>query len=252
MKNNEVVGNRVDRLKEQAKDKVLIEDRNECIKDISDFLNIDVSDVISNINNGLYLIKQEWEYKNPKSDYEIIQFYKNTVNYLYDLTQWHFDKRRVTDIELVKYMKNVKKDNSINTLKILDFGCGIGQNSYLLAKEDFDVTIADLDSKTLNFAEYRFKKHNVPYKIWKTDIEEKAPEERYDVILAFDVFEHLTESQTQSIVDKLISLKHKDTIIILSNSFGTQGGAHPMHFDSTQTRIDKINKLLSKENYGDD
>lgn len=222
-----------------------MEERDECIHDLCDFLGKSLEEVDLNIMVGTELVKEEWEAKNPKTEEEIMKFYKETENYLYDLTLWHFSDRRRYDVELISYMVNLKNKRGKESLKVLDFGCGIGQNAYMLNKAGFDVTIADLDSKTLDFAEYRFQRHGRPYQIWRTDVQEEAPEEKYDVIISFDVFEHLTEKQTKEVVDRLIKLKKEDTMVLLSNNFGTQEGYHPMHFEASEERMKEIERLLN-------
>jgi 2-polyprenyl-3-methyl-5-hydroxy-6-metoxy-1,4-benzoquinol methylase len=58
---------------------------------------------------------------------------------------------------------------------ILDFGGGVGLNAIPLARAGFDVTLADLDSVTLDFGAFRAKRHDVALKIWKTDVSPRRP-----------------------------------------------------------------------------
>jgi len=54
-------------------------------------------------------------------------------------------------------------EHKINS--VLDYGCGIGQDSIEAVEAGLNATVCDLSGKTLNFAKWRFKKRNLPIKI---------------------------------------------------------------------------------------
>ena len=114
----------------------------------------------------------------------------------------------------------------------------------MLAREGIDVTIADLDSKTLKFAEHRMKAHKVPYKIWKSDIEKAPPDKTYDIILMFDIIEHLSTEELKELIPKINRLKNKNTIVMPTISYG-KCNAHPMHFNADKETADLVKDLLS-------
>ena len=115
----------------------------------------------------------------------------------------------------------------------------------MCARIGMDVTLADLDSKTLDFAQKRFQKHNVPHKVWKVDVEESPPDAKYDVILCFDVLEHLPKKEFKETVEKLIKLKHKDTKILHTTNF-SQFETYPMHFGLDEEKTELIKRLLNE------
>ncbi len=143
--------------------------------------------------------------------------------------------RPITSIKTTKksvnvYNLEVEGDNTYVANKVAVHNCGIGQNAIMLAREGFNVTLADLDSKTLDFAEFRFKEHNIPHKVWKTDVMDRPPKKTYDAILCFDVLEHLPKEEMRKVIEKLAKLKHKDTKILYSANF-KKTSVHPMHHD---------------------
>lgn len=211
------------------------DERESFIQHASEFLKISPETVRRNICEGPDLIKNEWNQANPMTEKEINSFYKNTINYLYDLAHWHYGNRRYYDLQLVKSIKNLKPK------KVLDYGAGAGFNSILLANE-FDVTLADLDSKTLDFAEFRFKQLNLPGKFWRIDKEPK-PKEKYDVILCFDVLEHLSKDEVLKAIETLSSLKSDRCQIFITTSFG-KSSIHPMHFNSDEDVEKAIKNLM--------
>ncbi len=219
--------------------KQLHKDETECVNNLSEFTKQSKEATVGKILIGQQLMKDEWNAKNPKKYSEIKEFYKETENQMYDLTHWHFSSRRVHDLDIVNQMKVTKPKN------ILDFGAGSGSPAIMLAREGFDVTIADLKSKTLDFAEYRFKTNKVPYKVWHTDLEDMPPDEKYDVILCFDVLEHLPKHIMKEYVNKLVKLKHKNTKIIANVTFG-KTDSHPMHFNVDGETNDILKKLMDE------
>jgi len=217
-------------------------EREELMGHIVEFTGKSMEEAEKEVSVGPGLMKAAWEKANPKTPQERKQFYKTTDRYIYDLALWHFSNRRDFDMQIMSKFKKLKDNKEV--IKVLDVGCGIGQNSTMLARLGIDVTIADLDSVTLKFAEHRFQKNKMPYKIWKMDTE-NPPEEKYDYIMAFEVFEHIDEDETEKIVKQLIKMKKKDTVIIMSTSFSKDAGykgTHPMHYDKT----DKIKELLAE------
>jgi ubiquinone/menaquinone biosynthesis C-methylase UbiE len=223
----------------------LMEDREECLKDLQEFENRSRSEIDNDVRVGNVIMKEEWNEKLPNTDEEIKIFYKETKNYVYDQVMWHFGSRRRFDVELIVACNRSKDKFKREKPKLLDFGCGIGQNAMMLARAGYDVTLADLDSHTLKFAEHRFKKHNIPYKVWKTDVEDMPPEDKYDIILAFDVFEHLPAEEMEKLVDKLVKLKHPETEVVQTTTFG-KTEVYPMHMDMEPKHEEALNKLLKK------
>lgn len=199
--------------------------RKDLIQDVKDYTKLSSEECSNRINVGSRWIKEEWNKINPKTDEEIKQFYKNTKNYIWDLTMWHTTNRIKFDIELVQNIKSkFSKD-----VKILDYGCGIGVNGFMLAQEGYSVTLADLDSYTLDFAQYRANKTQYPINVWKVDTEDIKT--KFDVIFMFDMIEHMSKEEFKLMADKLNRLRHKDTVIYYSVSFG-KTEYHPMHFNS--------------------
>ena len=177
--------------------------------------------------------------KNPQTPEEIHKFYKETKNYLFDLGNWHFGSHRRFDVKLLAYCLESRPK------KVLDFGAGIGQNAYMLAREGIDVVVADVDSYTLDFAEWRFKKHHIPATFWRVD-KEPVPNEKFDMILCFDVLEHLPLEEAKKTVELLGSLITSETKVLLTAPFG-KTSSNPMHFNRNEELDKLVRKLLSKD-----
>jgi 2-polyprenyl-3-methyl-5-hydroxy-6-metoxy-1,4-benzoquinol methylase len=196
------------------------------------------------MKRGSVPLKEEWEaweMKAPMTPERITAFYKQTTNYLYELGEWHLfvADKRASDLALVEQMRARKPAN------VLDFGGGVGIVAVLLARAGFDVTLADLDSTSLDFAVFYAGRRGVKLKIWKSDVEERAPDAKYDVILALDVLEHLPKDELRRVVDRLVALKHAGTQVIMSAPFG-RTAVHPMHMDAdADTRL-QVQRFLTE------
>jgi 2-polyprenyl-3-methyl-5-hydroxy-6-metoxy-1,4-benzoquinol methylase len=220
-------------------------DQAEYVDDVVAFTRTTKEQVRDRMALGAVPLAEEWatwEHQGAMTPERIKAFYKQTTNYIYELGQWHLwhADKRASDLALVADMRARYKPKNI-----LDFGGGVGLNALALARAGFDVTLADLDSTTLQFAAFRAERHHVPLKVWKSDVEPAPPDPAYDVILVLDVLEHLPKDELHVIVDKLIRLKHAKTEIILSAPFG-RTATHPMHLDETEDTKQQIRRLQTE------
>jgi len=206
--------------------------KKELIQDLSEFDKIPKDNVLLNLIYGTEKFKDEWEKANPKTKKERDKFYKKNFYSKYDLANWHLGSRINFNNSLVEMIK--KKYPNKHNISILDYGCGIGQNSYLLAKEGYiDITLYDLNSK---FAEFRFKKHKLNF--YNIDYKQK-----YDIILCFDVLEHLDDKEYEDTIKLFKKLIKSNGEILATVSFG-KGNMHPMHFEGSDKKVKMLKELM--------
>ena len=216
-------------------------DRDEYIADVIAFSHTTHDQVWTRITLGSAPLKDEWntwEKQGPMTPDRIKEFYKQTTNYIYELAAWHLfsASKRTSDLALFEDLRKKQPRN------ILDFGGGVGLLAVPLAREGFDVTLADLDSTTLSFAVFHAQQRGVHLKVWKSDVEAAPPDKKYDVIMCMDVLEHLPKDVLHDVVDKLVKLKHAGTQIIISAPFG-RTATHPMHMDLSDDTKQQIERL---------
>jgi 2-polyprenyl-3-methyl-5-hydroxy-6-metoxy-1,4-benzoquinol methylase len=222
----------------------LLSDQNEHVEDIMAFTKTTREQVRERMKKGSAPLKNEWnewEAKGPMTEDRIKAFYKQTTNYIYELGEWHLfvPNKRESDLALVADMKQKQPKN------ILDFGGGVGLLAFLLARAGFDVTLADLEGTSLDFAKFRAQRHGDKLKIWKSDVEPMPPDNKYDVSLCMDVLEHLPKETLHEVVDKLVKLKHAKTEVIISAPFG-RTAEHPMHIDLTDDTKQQVERLQTE------
>ena len=219
-------------------------DQDEYVEDVMAYTRTTREQVRERMKKGSAPLKDEWnawEKQGPMTNERVAAFYKQTTNYIYELGEWHLfvANKRESDLALVEDMRRKRPKN------ILDFGGGVGLMALPLARAGFDVTLADLEGTSLDFATFRAKRHAVPLKIWKSDVEPAPPDAKYDVILALDVLEHLPKAVLHDVVDKLIKLKHAKTEIVMSAPFG-RTAVHPMHMDADADTMQQVQRLKTE------
>ena len=222
----------------------LARDQAEYVEDVMAFTHTASSDEVRAQMANPALLRDEWtawEQQDEMTPDRIQAFYKQTKSYIYELGQWHLfaPYQRGADIALFADLRAKRPKN------VLDFGGGVGLLALPLARDGLDVTLADLDSTSLAFAQFRAQRRSIALKIWKSDVEPAPPDAKYDVILCMDVLEHLPKHVLHDVVDKLIRLKHANTEVIINAPFGHSADT-PMHFDLTDDTEQQIARLRTE------
>jgi methyltransferase family protein len=221
----------------------LARDQAEYVEDVMAFTHTSSDEVRAQMANPV-LLRDEWivwEQQGEMTPERIQAFYKQTKSYIYELGQWHLfaPGQRGADIALFADLRAKRPKN------VLDFGGGVGLLALPLARGGLDVTLADLDSTSLAFAQFRAQRRSIALKVWKSDVEPAPPYAKYDVILCMDVLEHLPKDVLHDVIDKLIRLKHAKTEVIISAPFG-HSEQTPMHFDLSDDTEQQIRRLRTE------
>jgi len=120
---------------------------------------------------------------------------------------------------------------------VLDYGCGDGQVSELIAKKKYqEVTLADV------YEHPHIKETGLPFKLFKQGDKTPFPDSTFDNVLALTVFHH-TSNPTDSIRDVSRITKQDGRVIVVESVFGVDGKLLPL---AMQKKI-KDYLLLSAE-----
>ena len=238
----------------------LQEDREEALKDLQQFVNESEYEIDMRVMVGPGFLSDEWEANMPQKPTpdQLLEFYRNSESQIYQQVNYHFGENRKFDNEVRDNIVRLK-ERLTNEQKwpskprILDYGCGIGQNAIMLARAGFDVTLADVDGPALRFAEYRFKQHGLDYKVWRVDKEEYPKDgaldvrPQYDMIIAFDSLEHVHPDKLPEVMGKLRKLQHKHTEMAITNDF-QPSPIHYQHFGITEAGQEALDAFINKKN----
>lgn len=82
---------------------------------------------------------------------------------------------------------------SAERLSVLDYGCGVSDPGILLGLEGADITIVDLDTKLLDFAEWRLRQRGIEYiaqRAHQTEEPVQLQPDTYDFVIMSEFLEH--------------------------------------------------------------
>ena len=189
------------------------------VSDIVDITGEDRNDILEKLKIGYGNAKlvEKWLSTNPTNKEERDLYYRTAYEYLYDLCAYN-----AWEETLIRYNSIVEISRG---KKVLDFGGGIGTLSLLLYSLGIDTTYYDLGGCNSDFAIKRFKKYNTNIK-WCLDDYRKI-KETFDVIVFFDVLEHL-EDPVRVVKDVSGLLSCDGGLIYIFAPFSAIE-SHPMH-----------------------
>jgi len=160
----------------------------------------------------------EWKLMNPKSHEEILNFYKITESYPFDLGRYDYF---VDDLR--------ERAPRVCTGRILDYGGGIGDMIIRCAERGLkDLTYYDLEGKIMDFAKWRFAKRGIKVRIVKASDEKDRLEGKYDSIFCFDILEHVIDPIKHA--ERLLKHLSKNGKLFIQVIRPTVH--HPMHISS--------------------
>ena len=176
---------------------------------------------ISNISFSLKIDFLHWSAIQPKSEKEIINFYRNTPfeffkNLLKNMDIMHYES--IFNLNILPFLNK----NNVHT--ILDYGGGSGYMSLLLEKMKYKTTFSEINKLSIEWMKHIVKKFN--YNIDIIDLYDNQIENNYDAIIIKDVIEHILEPE------ELLSCLNKKTkpLIIIPNKMEKVEDYLPQHF----------------------
>jgi 2-polyprenyl-3-methyl-5-hydroxy-6-metoxy-1,4-benzoquinol methylase len=128
----------------------------------------------------------------------------------------------------------------------LDFGGGTGNLTLPLAALGVQVDYLEVSALQKDFVRFRARKHGLADRIRVLDDWSPLTESRYDLLCAFDVFEHLPQLELRLREKVLPSLK-PDSAIVESSPF-IRNFANPMHFEDAV----QLDRSLTAAGFGQD
>ena len=114
---------------------------------------------------------------------------------------------------------------------VLEFGGGSGNLTLALAARGLQVDFLELSALQKDFVRYRVAKHSLEYRVSVLDRWSAPRESSYDLICAFDVFEHLPN--VEHVLDTQIVPALKAGGALAERSPFVRNLANPMHHEDT-------------------
>jgi 2-polyprenyl-3-methyl-5-hydroxy-6-metoxy-1,4-benzoquinol methylase len=117
---------------------------------------------------------------------------------------WHSAKLRLID------RLNLVGDNK----SVIDIGCGSGVASEYLSTSCHKVVGVDASSAAIMFAQRQFKKENLTFRNLKIDDLDQV--EEFDLLLCFEVLEHLHKVDVQRAMSKFSTIAKPDARLVIT------------------------------------
>ena len=100
----------------------------------------------------------------------------------------------------------------------MDSGCGLGWGSYLISDYPQEIISIDINQKVVNFARKTWKDSKLNFETHSV-LDLITLNKKFDVILGFELIEHLTFSDGRRYLDQVFNTLNRKGVLILSSSF---------------------------------
>jgi SAM-dependent methyltransferase len=173
-------------------------DISERAREISAFLGKSEAECIARLQLGFghqhKCVNDDFRRCNPKTDAELLDWYRTTEQYIWELSAYHADEGFNYAGMCAGIAERLKAEG---TRSVLCLGDGIGDLTLTLARAGFEAWYHDLaDSKTMAFAASRFKAHGVDFRYIATgDFNPDIVFTMYpfDAVVSLDFLEHVND-----------------------------------------------------------
>ena len=197
-------------------------------REISSFLKKPLSEVLIRLYKGFAYqhecIRLDFKLANPQTDEELLQWYRKTEEYIWELTAYHSDPG-FNYSGMVKGI--VERLATFDTIRrVLCLGDGIGDLTLALHRAGFKAVYHDLaNSRTAAFARFRFERHGVAEEIrlsMNTGWEPHLRSQAYDAVISLDFLEHVTD--VEGWVHAIYEAIRPGGVLVAQNAFNIGSG----------------------------
>lgn len=161
------------------------------LAELGQYVGCDDREQIANRCRGAVAdLKRHWEDRVDRHRRASVeQFYDESQATIYELMWWHTLSDDLSPLAYVVALEYAKRHRCQSCL---DFGAGVGSGVILFARHGFDVAAADIASPLRNFCRWRLARRGLAATEFALQ-SGRLPRERFDMITAMDVFEHLAD-----------------------------------------------------------
>jgi 2-polyprenyl-3-methyl-5-hydroxy-6-metoxy-1,4-benzoquinol methylase len=193
------------------------------LADWSAFSGLDWPAMLRRVHGGEAELLGLFEQRRPSSDDEVARIYDDTNALIPILLWWHG-----TDATPMRCGSGAAAlMRAAGATRVLDFGCGIGSTSLVLASAGCHVVLADVAQAPLRFARWRLEQRGHAPEVVDLRDESLDRLEPVDGIVALDVVEHLPDPLPA--VAALDRVLRADGVIVL-NQVWVPAGEEPAHY----------------------
>jgi 2-polyprenyl-3-methyl-5-hydroxy-6-metoxy-1,4-benzoquinol methylase len=196
--------------------------KQELTLELAEYLGTSVARIEAELADATVRFTEEWrtQVADPSDERAVTKFYNESKTELFDLARWHAEDSIHTRTLMCADIAGQRPGR-----RCLDYGSGIGSDALALASAGFDVTLADVSSPLMAFAKWRIERRG--FHVETVDLKaEQLPRGRFDVVLCFDVLEHI--HRPLRTLDRIHSSMKKGALLFVHAPFG-EDPDRPMH-----------------------
>ena len=205
-------------------------------REVAEFTKEDFEIVKQKILSGEDDTTYSWVRESPEEDGEILDWYKNSKEMLYGQVGYAIHSNH---LDILPYIRKIlKKSYGDKRMKILDYGCGIGDHLIFLAKEGYNCSGTEVKSYSSEFIKHRMRKRGLDVHLIELTDNSAPIEENYDVIICLDVLEHTVNPR--EIIGRLFQKLNKGGLLFINFPHSEQ----PLHLEERHKDFDIDKELL--------
>ncbi len=217
------------------------------VNDYVEFSGLALEEVVSGMQSNRSLNREAWnEVLSSQTNWDDAAraFYDSSTTYVFDLLVANYKKSVLLekldgfDPMILRAIRS-KPGGSF-----LEFGGGLGVLCQVICEEGMDVTYVDIPGRVKDFAEWRFRKYELPIKVVTSSVEQLKLSGEYDVMFTDAVFEHLIDPD-QALIELASHIAPKGWLILLVD-LEVDLQAEPMH---RKIDIDRLHGLLHQRGF---
>lgn len=210
--------------------------RNDRAIELALFFGIQLQRAVDKLQQGFcllhYAVSEEWRARNPQTEAEILDFYRTTDSYIWELSAYHEDVGFNYSGMCEGIATRLK--NEPDCKRVLCLGDGIGDLTLTLHRAGFDAWYHDLEnSRTETYAAFRFwRQTGLAIQTAMTKAFDPNFGGVYDAIVSLDFMEHLPEPQVNKWMRAVFAALKPGGLAVFQNAFACGSGpdgAIPMH-----------------------
>lgn len=159
------------------------------VREASEYFGVPPEEARSRMQNGTRLLAEEWHRLriDPTSEADLCRFYNENGAEPFELLEFN-----TTGTAGLNYVAAFEAARARPGRRYLDFGSGVGSGAIFFARQGFQVTLADISTPLLRFAQWRLTRRGIAAECLDLK-QQRLPVGHFDLITAFDVLEHLLD-----------------------------------------------------------
>ena len=155
------------------------------VTELSEYTGLDPEHVEAQCAQSLKSSAQAWQTQSRNDETSILKFYDEYADYIFEEASLNNLHRRLESC--FEVLKDIRAHGGKT---LVDYGSGIGSTALFFQAQGFQLSLADVSTPMLDFCRWRFAKRQLKANV--IDLKtEHLPENAFDFIVCFDVFEHL-------------------------------------------------------------